>query len=126
MGIESASRLPSIRFQGCSPASLVSEPMMNTGVVPPPGRRHCVKPITIGTASVTPLIDKARNRSRSSSSEVSSKDLVPSGTIQRSAGACSIMVVTMRSKLRNSPVCTVTSTIEKTTPTIAATNRSLS
>ena len=34
---------------------------MKTGVVPPLGNRHWAKPITIGSASVIPLIDKARN-----------------------------------------------------------------
>lgn len=34
---------------------------MKTGVVPLLGNRHWAKPITIGSASVIPLIDKARN-----------------------------------------------------------------
>ena len=43
-----------------------------------------------------------------------------------SASAWSIMVVTMRSKLRNSPICTVTRTMEKTIPMTVAMNRSRS
>ena len=100
--------------------------MTRTGTVPPVGTRHCAKLIKIGTASDTPSTAIARNRSRSSSNDVSSKHLVPSGTIQRSAGAWSIIVVTMLSKLRNNPICTLTSTIENTMPTIVAMNRSLS
>ena len=73
---------------------------MNTGVVPPFGIRHSAKPITTGVACVTPLIDSARNRWRSSNSEGSSKHFVPSGMIQRSADAWSIIVVTMRPKPR--------------------------
>jgi len=97
---------------------------MKTGVVPPLGNRHWAKPITIGSASIIPAIDKARNLSRSSTSDGSSKHFVPSGTIQRSAGEWSIIVVTMRSKLRNRPICTVTRTIEKTIPMTVAINRS--
>ena len=114
-------------FHGCKPAFLfLSEPMTNTGVVPPFGSFHSAKPITSGAASVTPSIDSARKRSRSSSSDGSSKHLVPRGTIHRSASAWSIIVVTMRSKLRNSPICTVTRTIEKTMPTTVAMKRSRS
>ncbi len=72
---------------------------MKIGVLPPDGVRHCAKPITSGTADATPSTASARNRSRSSSIEGSSKHLVPRGTIQRSASAWSIMTVTMRSKL---------------------------
>ena len=73
---------------------------MKTGVVPPLGIRHCAKPITTGTASLTPLTDSARNLLRSSSNDGSSKHFVPRGMIQRSADAWSIIVVTMRPKPR--------------------------
>ena len=80
--------------------ALAFEPMMNTGVVPPLGTDHSVNPISKGAASVTPWTDKARVRSCSSNKDGSSKHFVPSGAIQRSAGAWSIIVVTMRSKLK--------------------------
>ena len=57
------------------------------GVVPPLRMRHCAKPITTGVASTTPSTESALNRSRSSTSEGSSKHLVPRGTIHRSAWA---------------------------------------
>src|SRR5258706_15482334 len=53
--------LHTTKFQGRNPPTLVSELTMKTGVVPPLGNRHWAKPITIGSASVIPLIDKARN-----------------------------------------------------------------
>jgi hypothetical protein len=67
---------------------------MKTGVVPPLGNRHWAKPITIGSASVIPFDRQGSKSSRSSTSDGSSKHFVPSGTIQRSAGAWSIIVVT--------------------------------
>jgi hypothetical protein len=85
--IESASRLPPTRFHGCSPSVRMSEPMRKIGVAPPLRMRHCAKPITTGVASATPSTDNALKRSRSSSSEGSSKHLVPRGTIHRSASA---------------------------------------
>jgi hypothetical protein len=52
--------------------------------------------------------------------------LVSAGTIQKSACAWSIIVVIMRSKLTNTPSCTVTSTIENTMPTTVAISRTRS
>ena len=104
----------------------MSAPTMKTGVVPRVGSRHWAKPITTGNASVTPATDSARNLWRSSTREGSSKHLVPSGTIQRSAAAWSIISLTMSSKLVNRPICTVTRTIENTIPVKVATKRSRS
>ena len=67
------------------PVSRMREPTMNTGVVPPPGIFHGANPITTGVACVTPLIDSARKRFCSSSTDGSSKHLVPSGMIHKSA-----------------------------------------
>jgi predicted ATPase len=94
--------------------------------VPSPEERHCAKLIRTGTASDTPLTAIARKRSRSSSNDGSSKHLVPSGMIHRSAGAWSIIVVTILPKLRNNPICTLTRTIENTIPISVAMNRTLS
>jgi len=94
-GTSSELTLPSTRFHGSNAPDLICDPIMNTGVVPPSGIFHCANPITTGVASATPLTDSARNRFCSSSTDGSSKHLVPTGMIQRSAFAWSIMVVTM-------------------------------
>jgi len=53
----------------------------------PDGARQRPRPTTSGTASSTPLIERARNRSCSSSHDGFSKLFDPRGTIQRSASA---------------------------------------
>ncbi len=87
LGVDSDSTRPSTRFQGSSPPERKSEPTTNTGVDEPLGVRQSAKPITTGIASAAPGIDSARLRWRVSSSDGSSKHLVPFGMIQRSADA---------------------------------------
>src|SRR5262249_46385722 len=74
----------------------------------------------------TPSTDPTRSRSLRSTSEGSSKDFAPFGSTQKSAGAWSIMVVTIRLKPRNRPICSIMRTTEKTIPTSVAMKRSRS
>ena len=99
---------PATKCQGCKPAGAL-EPTTKTGVDAAARHRPFRKSDDAAERHRSRPAPKAPCvRSRSSSMDGSSKHFVPRGTIQRSAGAWSIMVVTMLSKPRNSPSWTVT------------------